>query len=191
MNKCIKCGNFVPEDANVCPFCGADLKQSYTQSSYQSYNPSYQDLSSRNYDQGYQVPPYQGANQQTPYQQQYQIQQPPYQVPPQSYQQNPVNPNVNYPTSTTSTTSTTDNLPKILGFSSIGLGIIACPANILAICGIFFSFIGLAVGIFGFVKSQEQTDKIINGVGIGISFIMLGLSCMNSIFGVLMFLGSQ
>ena len=52
---------------------------------------------------------------------------------------------------------------------------------------IFFYF-GLSLGIFGFIKSVDNNDKIINGIGVGISLVMLGLSCLNSIFGVLLFM---
>jgi hypothetical protein len=197
MNKCSKCGNFIPNDAKVCPFCGFDLKeninlnqqvpqqgyqfpqqQSYSQDIPYQQQPYPQDIS-------YQQQPYQQqiynqdpySSQQFPYQQQ--SQQVPFQpqqgVP--SFQQQP---SVNY--------SKSDNTPKILGISSIVSGVIACPANILAICGIFFSILGLALGIFGFIKSVDNNDKIINGIGVGISFVMLGLSCLNSIFGVLLFM---
>lgn len=195
MNKCSKCGNFIPNDAKVCPFCGFDLKgninlnQQIPQQGYQfpQQQPYSQDISYQQQpypqDISYQQQPYQ---QQLPNQDPYSFQQVPYQqqsqqVPfqPQqgvpSFQQQP---SVNYPQS--------NNIPKILGISSIASGVIACPANLLAICGIFFSILGLAVGIFGFIKSVDNNDKIINGIGVGISLIMLGLSCLNSIFGVLL-----
>jgi hypothetical protein len=184
MNKCSKCGNFIPNDAKVCPFCGFDLKENIN-------------LNQQMPQQGYQVPQQQPYSQdisyqQQPYQQQlynqdpYSFQQFPYQQQSQqvpfkqgvpSFQQQPP---VNYPQS--------DNTPKILGISSIVSGVIACPANLLAICGIFFSILGLALGIFGFIKSVDNNDKIINGIGVGISFVMLGLSCLNSIFGILLFM---
>jgi hypothetical protein len=195
MNKCLNCGNFIPDDAKVCPFCGVDLKeninlnqqmpqqgyqfpqqQSYSQDISYPQQPYSQDVS-------YQPQPYQ---QQLPNQDPYSFQQFPYQ---QQSQQVPFNqgvpsfqqqPSVNYPPS--------NNIPKILGISSIALGVIACPANLLAICGIFFSILGLALGIFGFIKSVDNNDKIINGIGVGISLIMLGLSCLNSIFGFLLFM---
>jgi hypothetical protein len=186
MNKCSKCGNFIPNDAKVCPFCGFDLKeninlnQQVPQQGYQfpQQQPYSQDIS-------YQKQPYQ---QQLPNQDPYSFQQVPYQQQSQqipfqpqqgvpSFQQQP---SVNYAQS--------DNTPKILGISSIVSGVIACPANLLAICGIFFSILGLALGIFGFIKSVDNNDKIINGIGVGISLVMLGLSCLNSIFGVLLFM---
>jgi hypothetical protein len=214
MNKCLNCGNFIPDDAKVCPFCGVNLKeninlnQQLPQQGYQfpqqqtySQDISYQQQLYQQ-DISYQQQPYpqdisyqqqsnlQNISYQQPYQQQlpnqdpYSFQQFPYQ---QQSQQVPFNqgvpsfqqqPSVNYPQS--------NNIPMILGFSSIALGVIACPANFLAICGIFFSILGLAVGIFGFIKSVDNNDKIINGIGVGISLIMLGLSCLNSIFGVLL-----
>ncbi len=193
MKKCIKCGNFIPDDANICPFCGADLRQTDFNQQKQSYDyqgdyqSGFQDLSSQNYQQGYQsypnYQPYQGyPNQGYQNPQQFPIYQQNQQnlQNQQNYQQPPVNTNYTF--------TKTDNLPKILGFSSIGLGVIACPANLLAICGIFFSVLALALGIWGFFKSQEQSDKIINGIGIGISLLMLALSCTNSIFGVFMYL---
>lgn len=201
MNKCSKCGNFIPNDAKVCPFCGFDLKeninlnqqmpqqgyqfpqqQSYSQDipyqqqlyqqdiSYQQ-QPYPQDISYQQ--QLYNQDPY--SSQQVPYQQQ--SQQVPFNQGVPSFQQQP---SVNYPQS--------NNIPKILGISSIALGVIACPANLLAICGIFFSILGLALGIFGFIKSVDNNDKIINGIGVGISLVMLGLSCLNSIFGIFLFM---
>jgi len=207
MNKCLNCGNFIPEDAKVCPFCGVNLKenmnlnqqvpqqgyqfpqqQTYSQDISYQQQPYQQDISYQQQpypqDISYQQQPYQQLPNQDPYSfQQVPYQQQSQQVPfqPQqgvpSFQQQP---SVNYPQS--------DNTPKILGISSIVSGVIACPANLLAICGIFFSILGLALGIFGFIKSVDNNDKIINGIGVGISLVMLGLSCLNSIFGVLLFM---
>ena len=197
MNKCPKCGNFIPNDAKVCPFCGFDLKENINLNQ-QVPQQGYQFPQQQSYSQDipYQQQPYPQdiSYQQQPYQQQlynqdpYSFQQVPYQqqsqqLPFQSQQGVPSfqqQPSVNYPQS--------DNTPKILGFSSIALGVIACPANILAICGIFFSILGLVLGIFGFIKSVDNNDKIINGIGVGISLVMLGLSCLNSIFGIFLFM---
>jgi len=186
MNKCLNCGNFIPDDAKVCPFCGIDLKRDINlnkQVSQQGYQfqqqqPYQQDLSYQH--QPYQQQPYSQDpyfSQNIPYQQQSQ------QVPFQSQQGEPSfqhQPSVNYPQA--------DNTPKILGISSIVLGVIACPANILAICGIFFSVLGLALGVIGFIKAVDNNDKIINVIGVLISFVMLAISCLNSIFGILLFM---
>jgi len=206
MNKCLNCGNFIPNDAKVCPFCGVNLKENINLNQ-QVPQQGYQFPQQQTYSQdiSYQQQLYQKdiSYQQQPYPQDISYQQQPYQqqLPnqdPYSFQQFPYQPqsqqvpfkqgvpsfqqqlSVNYPQS--------DNTPKILGISSIVSGVIACPANLLAICGIFFSILGLALGIFGFIKSVDNNDKIINGIGVGISLVMLGLSCLNSIFGVLLFM---
>ncbi|MGC8733896.1 MAG: zinc-ribbon domain-containing protein [bacterium] len=194
MNKCLKCGNLVPEDANICPFCGADLKINPNFNQQIPTQQSYQQFPQQQYQQEYQQPYQQFPQQQFPQQpSSQQFSQPTFnqqfqQVPFQSQQE--ISSGFQQPLSTPSVNYTQqDNIPKILGISSIVSGVIACPANIFALCAIFFSILGLVLGIMGFIRAKEQIDKLISGIGLGISLIMLLISCGNSILGALMFMG--
>ena len=188
MNKCFNCNNIVPNDANICPFCGVDLRsrgfqqpqtQQFQQPQFQQ--PQFQQPQTQQPPfQQSNIPPYQDPTfQQFPSYQQSNYQQPVYSQP--TYPQSPSVKAIDEKSS--------NNLAKILGISSIACGVIACPANILAICGIILSIAALVLGIVGFINSKDQNDRIINGIGIGIGGLMLIISCINSILGIFLFLG--
>ncbi len=143
MNQCPQCKNFVDPNANVCPYCGFNLKTPYQI--------------------GYQQP----------------YQQPNMQVNP------PINPQYD-PVGTTYPDAQTTDYAMYAGIAGMVLGFINFCSWIIPLCGCPMSLIGLGISAFGITSKNNKIWGIIGAV---INFLTLGLSIINSIFGILNYRG--
>lgn len=173
--NCPQCKNFIDPSSNVCPFCGFNFRM---QSSSGKVTPPYQDpyqASSQYQDPTYQPtphnpPPYQSTS--------------PYQSP-SSYQRTS-----NYQMPVDQSKSFVSSPTGIASIAGIFLGVINLCSWIIPLCGCPLSLLGAGLSVFG-VTSQEKRERTLALVGIILNAFTFVLSIINSIFGILIYSGSN
>lgn len=163
--NCPQCKNFIDPSSNVCPFCGFNFRM---QSSSGKVTPPYQD------------PPYQPTpHNPPPYQSSSPYQSPSsYRIPP-NYQM-PVDQSKSFISSSTG----------IASIAGIFLGVINLCSWVIPLCGCPLSLLGAGLSVFGFT-SQEKRERTLALVGIILNAFAFVLSIINSIFGILIYSGSN